>query len=213
MSEQQGKAWDQAKFENKLACWMAACDQLFTAVTDPEFQELLQYVHQPGKENDDKAIRRRIMKMGDNMIDKLKELFATTKANSFGMPWKKFGLKGRITAFVMDNASNNDTLVEAIEYFCYNEGIPGFMMKDARMRMHATHSASCSPEAPWRLLESLTTSEAKKAAENISDGTYQESATMPMDSETLGDYSEEHSDPIDTDLDSMAIKSSICNIF
>ncbi|KAE9406402.1 hypothetical protein BT96DRAFT_759386, partial [Gymnopus androsaceus JB14] len=47
---------------------------------------------------------------------------------------KKFGLKGRITAFVVDNASNNDTLVEAIEYFCYNEGIPGFMMKDARMR-------------------------------------------------------------------------------
>ena len=59
---------------------MAACDQPFTAVTDPEFQELLQYVHQPGKENlripDNKAIRRRIMKMGDNMIDKLKELFA-----------------------------------------------------------------------------------------------------------------------------------------
>ncbi|KAE9406403.1 hypothetical protein BT96DRAFT_934156 [Gymnopus androsaceus JB14] len=61
MFEQQGKeAWDQAKFENKLACWMAACDQLFTAVTGPEFQELLQYVHQPGKENlhipDDKAL-------------------------------------------------------------------------------------------------------------------------------------------------------------
>ena len=104
--------------------------------------------------------------------------------------------------------------------------------------MHATHSASCSPEGKsclghystqifntnillLQLLEAvgaLTPSEAKKAAENISDGTYQKSATMPMDSETLGDYSEEHSDPIDTDLDSMAIKSSvskvrICNIF
>jgi len=103
--------------------------------------------------------------------------------------------------------------------------------------MHATHSASCSPEGKshlghcstqifntnillLQLLEAvgaLTPSEAKKAADNISDGTYQESATMPMDSETLGDYPEEHSDPIDTDLDSMAIKSSVskvrvCNI-
>ena len=44
----------------------------------------------------------------------------------------------------MDNASNNDTLVEAIEDFCYNEGIPGFMMKDARMRCmpHTVHLAA-----------------------------------------------------------------------
>ncbi|KAJ7437540.1 hypothetical protein FB451DRAFT_1012372, partial [Mycena latifolia] len=37
---------------------------------------------------------------------------------------KDFGLIGRITAFVMDNATNNDTMVEAFERRCLEEGIP-----------------------------------------------------------------------------------------
>ncbi|KAJ7801544.1 hypothetical protein B0H14DRAFT_2386258, partial [Mycena olivaceomarginata] len=45
---------------------------------------------------------------------------------------ENFGLKGRITAFVMDNATNNDTLVEAFAKRCEDEGIP-FSSQDARM--------------------------------------------------------------------------------
>ncbi|KIK60257.1 hypothetical protein GYMLUDRAFT_244683 [Collybiopsis luxurians FD-317 M1] len=37
--------WNQPHFEELLAKWVAACDQPFTAVADPEFQNLLGYVH------------------------------------------------------------------------------------------------------------------------------------------------------------------------
>ncbi|KAJ7096875.1 hypothetical protein C8R44DRAFT_538099, partial [Mycena epipterygia] len=53
---------------------------------------------------------------------------------------EKFGLIGRITAFVMDNATNNDTLVGAFERRCRKEGIT-FSSTDARMRCmpHTIH--------------------------------------------------------------------------
>lgn len=74
--------WNQDVFEEKLAHWMVACDQPFTTVNDPEFRQLLQYVCQPGKEKlqipDDKSMRRRIMKMGENMREKLKTQFAVS---------------------------------------------------------------------------------------------------------------------------------------
>jgi len=58
----------------------------------------------------------------------------------------KFGLKGRITAFVMDNASNNDTLVEAIADFSSYEDMP-FSVEDAQMRCmpHTVHLAALKP--------------------------------------------------------------------
>ncbi|KAJ6626162.1 hypothetical protein B0H10DRAFT_1781757, partial [Mycena sp. CBHHK59/15] len=45
---------------------------------------------------------------------------------------EKFGLVGRIVAFVMDNATNNDTLVQSFERRCRKEGI-SFSCKDGRM--------------------------------------------------------------------------------
>jgi len=76
------ESWNQDIFEDTLARWIVACDQPFTTVKDPEFCELLQYVHQPGKEilriPDDKSIRRRIMKMGEDMQAKLKAQFAVS---------------------------------------------------------------------------------------------------------------------------------------
>ncbi|KAJ6570687.1 hypothetical protein B0H10DRAFT_1660895, partial [Mycena sp. CBHHK59/15] len=53
---------------------------------------------------------------------------------------EKFGLEGRIIAFVMDNATNNDTLVEAFERRCKEKNI-SFSASDARMRCmpHTIH--------------------------------------------------------------------------
>ncbi|KAJ6556719.1 hypothetical protein B0H10DRAFT_1847432, partial [Mycena sp. CBHHK59/15] len=51
-----------------------------------------------------------------------------------------FGLVGRITAFVMDNATNNDTMVEAFQCRCRERSIE-FSCTDARMRCmpHTIH--------------------------------------------------------------------------
>ncbi|KAJ6619137.1 hypothetical protein B0H10DRAFT_1794035, partial [Mycena sp. CBHHK59/15] len=43
---------------------------------------------------------------------------------------EKFGLEGWIIAFVMDNATNNDTLVEAFERRCKEKNI-SFSASDA----------------------------------------------------------------------------------
>ncbi|KAJ7934291.1 hypothetical protein B0H13DRAFT_1560409, partial [Mycena leptocephala] len=55
---------------------------------------------------------------------------------------ENFGLIGRITAFVMDNATNNDTLVAAFEHRCRQLKI-SFSARDARMRCmpHTIHLA------------------------------------------------------------------------
>ncbi|KAE9386879.1 hypothetical protein BT96DRAFT_761860, partial [Gymnopus androsaceus JB14] len=58
---------------------------------------------------------------GDNMAD---AVWGTLE---------KFNLVGRVLAFMMDNASNNDTLVEAIECKCNAQNIP----------FNATHSRLC----------------------------------------------------------------------
>ncbi|PBK84493.1 hypothetical protein ARMGADRAFT_943262, partial [Armillaria gallica] len=48
---------------------------------------------------------------GDNMAE---AVWATLKA---------FGLTDRIMAFVMDNATNNNTMVKHIEDLCWEQGI------------------------------------------------------------------------------------------
>ncbi|KAJ7246902.1 hypothetical protein B0H12DRAFT_1020983, partial [Mycena haematopus] len=60
-----------------------------------------------------------------------------------------FGLKGRITAFVMDNATNNDTMVEAFERRCVAEGIY-FSAEDAQMRCmpHTIHLSALKVVLP-----------------------------------------------------------------
>ncbi|KAJ6631881.1 hypothetical protein B0H10DRAFT_1734538, partial [Mycena sp. CBHHK59/15] len=86
-----------------------------------------------------------------------------------------FGLVGRITAFVMDNATNNDTMVEAFQRRCRERSIE-FSCTDARMRCmpHTIHLSAL------KLLEAIgvLTKEEKRAAKSKSRGTvYQESAT------------------------------------
>lgn len=72
--------WNQAHFEELLAKWVAACDQPFTAVADPEFQDLLRYVHlHTGRVLRIPAantIQRRILALGDEVEEKLKKQLA-----------------------------------------------------------------------------------------------------------------------------------------
>ncbi|CAA7257320.1 unnamed protein product [Cyclocybe aegerita] len=66
--------------------------------------------------------------------------------NMVSMVWETlelYGLKGKIVSLVMDNAFNNDTLVEGIASRCKQEGIP-FSAQDARGRCmpHTIHLAT-----------------------------------------------------------------------
>ncbi|PPQ80848.1 hypothetical protein CVT25_001973 [Psilocybe cyanescens] len=72
--------WDQDKFEQLLTEWVVACDQPFEEVDRPEFRELLIYAHHPApdlKIPHCDAVRRRIMKMGKNSIESMKNMFKT----------------------------------------------------------------------------------------------------------------------------------------
>ncbi|KAG2129576.1 uncharacterized protein EDB93DRAFT_117024, partial [Suillus bovinus] len=67
--------WNQDKFEDLLAKWLVACDQPFDEVEKPEFKAFIEYTHQgslriPGR----MAIKRRIMKMGDETIQGIKDM-------------------------------------------------------------------------------------------------------------------------------------------
>jgi hypothetical protein len=71
--------WDQEHFEDLLAKWIAACDQPFTIVSEPEFRALLEYTHHPSKTPlhipKEDSIRSRIMAMGDDILHNLKNTF------------------------------------------------------------------------------------------------------------------------------------------
>ena len=71
--------WDQAKFERLLTEWIVACDQPFDEVKEEEFVKLMTYachpapsVKLPGRE----GIRCRVMKMGEETVDGIHEMFA-----------------------------------------------------------------------------------------------------------------------------------------
>ncbi|KAJ7431702.1 hypothetical protein B0H11DRAFT_2238770 [Mycena galericulata] len=77
--------WNQAHFEELLAKWIAATDQPFSIVEEPEFKALLNYVHHhsarilalPSAD----TIKRRIMAMGVDTEKKLAEIFAVREHN------------------------------------------------------------------------------------------------------------------------------------
>ncbi|KAJ7725800.1 hypothetical protein B0H16DRAFT_1243979, partial [Mycena metata] len=54
----------------------------------------------------------------------------------------KYNLQAKIIAFVMDNATNNDTMTKAIEQKCWDAGIE-FEARRSRMRCmpHTVHLA------------------------------------------------------------------------
>jgi hypothetical protein len=70
--------WDQGKFEQLIAEWIVACDQPFEEVDRQEFRDMLTYAHHPSpslKIPHRDAIRRRILKMGEDTIASTKEMF------------------------------------------------------------------------------------------------------------------------------------------
>ncbi|KAF5338562.1 hypothetical protein D9758_016540 [Tetrapyrgos nigripes] len=261
--------WDQAKFEELLVKWIAACDQPFSTVEDPEFQALLQYTHHGRTLNIpcSKTIRSRIMKMHESVVDQYRSLFseveskfaisldAWTSSNGYafmaiiahyvdnkgklGMNlafliqffsdanatkvevlidfrelvgehsganmaeavWdtlEKFGITARVIAFMMDNATNNDTLVENFGQMCTENGIL-FSAKDARLRClpHTIHLAAL------KLLEAIGAVSTHSGQES-----YQDSAIAPVGRE-FDDEAVSLEDGIDNEPDNVAMKSAV----
>ncbi|KAI0281548.1 hypothetical protein BC826DRAFT_876907, partial [Russula brevipes] len=90
-----------------------------------------------------------------------------------------YGLVGKIIAIVMDNASNNNTLMTSLEQRCEQRGIR-FSAQEARMRCmpHTIHLAAI------KLLEgigAISKVEGRKAAMRSSN--YQDSITTPLSRE------------------------------
>jgi hypothetical protein len=73
--------WDQDKFEQLIAEWIVTRDQPFEEVDRPEFRDMLTYAHHPApnlKIPHRDAIRRRIMRMGDDCLESTKVMFAVS---------------------------------------------------------------------------------------------------------------------------------------
>ncbi|KAJ6553819.1 hypothetical protein DFH09DRAFT_855318, partial [Mycena vulgaris] len=90
-----------------------------------------------------------------------------------------YGLTGRVITFMMDNATNNDTLVEAIERKCVEKGIK-FSAANSRLRCmpHTVHLAVI------QLLEAIGAVEKneKKKKTHVS---YQETVTAAPEFDDL----------------------------
>jgi hypothetical protein len=74
---QQGP-WDQEKFEQILTEWIVACDQPFEEVEKQEFVTMMNFVRHTGsplKIPKRQAIKRRVMKMGEQIIEGVREMF------------------------------------------------------------------------------------------------------------------------------------------
>jgi len=71
--------WSQETFEDLLTKWIVASDQPFDEVENPELSELLNYVNRsasPLKIPGRFTVKRRVMKMGAEGIQYMKDLFA-----------------------------------------------------------------------------------------------------------------------------------------
>lgn len=66
--------------KNKIAKWIVACDQPFEEVDRPEFRDMLEYAHHRGHLDipHRDAMRSRIMKLGEDTVDSIKEMFAVS---------------------------------------------------------------------------------------------------------------------------------------
>ncbi|KAF7372114.1 Transposase-like protein [Mycena venus] len=94
---------------------------------------------------------------------------------------EKFGLIGRITAIVMDNATNNDTMVEAFARRCRKEGI-NFSIADGRMRC-MPHTIHLSALKLLEAIGALTKDEKKAAKSKSATSAHQDSATESLSRE------------------------------
>jgi len=142
---------------------------------------------------------------GENMAEAVwatLELYKITdKVGNCFIFWTKADrLYTKIISFVMDNASNNDTMIESIEVKCSQKGIP-FSAKHARGRCmpHTIHLVAI------QLLErsgAISASDAKKSVSHIIN--YQDSVT-----ELFGDESDDAAVLRDDDDDDAEPSSNI----
>jgi hypothetical protein len=70
--------WDQPEFERRLIEWIITCDQPFDEVQKPEFIAIMEYGRDPKTFSLPKrdGVRRRIMVLGKETIQKTKDMFA-----------------------------------------------------------------------------------------------------------------------------------------
>jgi hypothetical protein len=72
--------FDQSAFERLLAEWIVACDQPFDEVDAERFRKMLQYAHRPSVKPLNiphrTAIRTRIMNMGEDTVNNIKQMFS-----------------------------------------------------------------------------------------------------------------------------------------
>jgi hypothetical protein len=73
--------WDQEKFERLLTEWIVACDQPFDEVEKPEFIAMMNATRHaatggPLKIPKREAIKRCVMKMGEETIEGVHEMFS-----------------------------------------------------------------------------------------------------------------------------------------
>ncbi|KAK6984038.1 ribonuclease H-like domain-containing protein [Favolaschia claudopus] len=251
--------WDQATFKRLLVEWLVACDQPFSEVERPEFQDLLHYVHhrEPALEiPSGRTVKRRVDDMLPDLVRELKSFFAVTllipsialpsftnfhlqsleaqvsisldawsSSNGYAfmaivahyvtnegkldtqlrseellidfveligehsgenmaeVVWEsldRYGLIGRVMAFMMDNASNNDTLAAAFERRCNEAGIR-FSASDSRLRCmpHTIHLAVL------QLLEAIGAVEKDSRAKKSKATPYQDVVSASPESDEL----------------------------
>ncbi|KAI9436527.1 hypothetical protein F5148DRAFT_988222, partial [Russula earlei] len=85
-----------------------------------------------------------------------------------------YGLKGRIIAITMDNASNNNTMMTTLEACCYAEGIR-FSARDSHMQCmpHTIHLAAL------KLLEAISAISKRDSKKSTAcGGNYQDEVTV-----------------------------------
>lgn len=113
--------WDQNMFEQLLAQWMVACDQPFEEVDRLEFHRLLEYTHlqQSLHIPHRQAMKRRVMKMGEDTVTDVKKMIAESNCNvSLSLDgWTSSNLYGFL-AIVMHYITNNWQLGECLERNC-----------------------------------------------------------------------------------------------
>ncbi|KAJ6541133.1 hypothetical protein B0H10DRAFT_1852529, partial [Mycena sp. CBHHK59/15] len=133
-----------------------------------------------------------------------------------------YGIEGRVIAFVMDNATNNDTLMDGIESRANEAGISWFNATEARIRClpHTTHLAALKVRSlkiasinlsdSLQLLEGIGAIPKADPKQRDAEGAYQDSVTAPIgrehdDEAAIGeDDGEDQMDISDKDLESVS---------
>jgi len=127
--------WDQNHFEELLAKWITATDQLFYMVEKPEFHALMMYTHHHSpslKIPYHDAIKKQIMKMGEDSIKAIKHMFQVCKHlllihyHSYNLP--QTTVEGKISISLDTwTSSNNYVFMAIVAHYITNAGQLGML--------------------------------------------------------------------------------------